>query len=127
MTYTETTDATQSDYDQVGGGRAVAAVVGRFYELIVADPHLAPFFDGVDMPALKRHQVLMVSQVMGGPAQYDGRSMHEANAHLDIRDADFDRVVGHLVAAVRQFDVPDDIIARVGGALESTRSDIVGD
>lgn len=115
----------RSDYERIGGGRAVAQVVDRFYELVLADPDLAPFFTDVDMTRLKRHQVLLVSQVMGGPAEYDGRDLQEAHAELKIGDGHFDRVVTHLVAALTEAGVPAEIIGRVGEALGGTRKDIV--
>ena len=126
MTQPEAGEPTKrSDYDAVGGGAAVSAVVGRFYELILGDPRLAPFFEGVDMSALKRHQVFLVSQVMGGPVEYTGRELSDAHARLHIGDDDFEAVVGHLVAALKEFDVPQDIIDRVVAALAATRPDIV--
>jgi hemoglobin len=115
----------QSDYDAVGGGAAISAVVDRFYQLVIADPRLAPFFEGVDMPALKRHQVFLVSQVMGGPVEYTGRELGDAHADLHISGDDFTAVVEHLVAALKEFDVPPDIIDRVVTALAATRPDIV--
>lgn len=126
MSSTTTTDhSTTSDYELVGGGPAVRAVVDSFYQLVLGDPLLAPLFEGVDMPRLKRHQALLVSQVMGGPAEYDGRELHQAHAGLEITDEHFDHVVEHLVAALQQAGVPDDVIGRVGAALGGTRSDIV--
>ncbi|MDE9364828.1 group 1 truncated hemoglobin [Luteipulveratus sp. YIM 133132] len=116
---------TVSDYEAVGGGPAVKAVVNRFYELVVGDPDLAPFFAGIDMASLKRHQVLLVSQVMGGPAEYDGRELRAAHAELPIRPEHFAAVVGHLVAALQEFSVPAAIIDRVVAALGQTQPDIV--
>lgn len=117
--------APQSDYEAVGGGPAVAAVVQRFYELIMADPQLTPFFEGVDMANLKRHQVKLVSQVMGGPIEYEGRELRDAHGRLDIGPGDFDAVVGHLIEALREFSVPQEIIDRVVAALAETQPDIV--
>ena len=119
-------DRQQSDYDLVGGGPAISQVVERFYQLVLGDPLLAPLFTGVDVARLKRHQVLLVSQVMGGPADYDGRELHEAHAGLGITDEHFDHVVEHLVASLQEAGVPDDVIGRVGGALAGTRGDVVG-
>jgi len=116
---------TPSDYERIGGAPAVRHVVQRFYELILADAQLAPFFDGVDMPRLKRHQVLLISQVLGGPAEYDGRDLHDAHAHLRIGSDDFARVVMHLVTALREADVAPDIIDRVGSTLVAHEKDIV--
>ena len=42
----QTTGGAVSDYDAVGGGPAVSAVVSDFYERVLGDPQLAPYFDG---------------------------------------------------------------------------------
>ena len=114
----------QSDYERIGGGTAVKAVVDRFYELILADGRLVGFFDGADMPSLKRHQVLLISQVLGGPANYDGQDLREAHAHLDISLDDYLNVVSHLVQAMVENRVPPEIIERVGEALAETQRDV---
>jgi hemoglobin len=114
-----------SDYEAVGGGPAVSAVVSDFYERVLGDSQLAPYFDGVDMTRLKRHQALLVTQVLGGPANYDGRALSEAHAGLGIDQDDFNAVVGHLAAAMKDAGVPDDIIGRAGAVVVATEPDIV--
>lgn len=114
-----------SDYDRIGGGRAVSAVVDRFYAMVIADPELAPFFAETDMTRLKRHQVLLISQVMGGPAEYDGPTLRDAHRGLNITSDDFGRVVTHLVAALQEASVPEDVIGRLGATLGETQHDIV--
>jgi hemoglobin len=114
-----------SDYELIGGGPAVTAVVHEFYEAVLADPQLAGFFEGVDLARLKRHQVAMVSQVLGGPVEYDGRELGEVHAGLSIGPADFAAVVDHLVAALQGAGVPDEVIGRVGVALGATEPAIV--
>jgi hypothetical protein len=37
-------EAPESDYQRIGGGRAVSAVVDRFYESVLGDPQLVPYF-----------------------------------------------------------------------------------
>jgi hemoglobin len=114
-----------SDYDAIGGGSAVSAVVNDFYDRVLGDPQLAPYFEGVDLARVKRHQVLMVSQVLGGPEAYTGRPLAEAHAGRGIDQDDFAVVVGHLAAAMEAAGVPDDIIERAGAAVIATESDIV--
>ena len=114
-----------SDYEQVGGGPAIRAVVDRFYELVLADPRLADFFTDSDLTSLKRHQVLLISQVMGGPAQYDGRDLRQAHAGLEIDGDAFNVVVSYLAQALSEAGVPDEIIARVGDRLAATKTDVV--
>lgn len=125
MPRTSEPDGTTSAYERVGGAGAVSSVVNRFYELVLADDQLAPFFANVDMSRLKRHQVLLISQVLGGPAAYDGRDLRAAHAGLEITHEDFARVVSHLVTACEEADVPPDIISAVGEELAGAEKDVV--
>lgn len=68
----------------------------------------------------------MVGQVLGGPADYDGRSLREAHAGMGITKEHFDLVVGHLAAALQNAGVPSDILGRAGAAVVATEPDIVG-
>jgi hemoglobin len=121
----QTSGAAVSDYDAIGGGPAVSAVVNDFYERVLGDPQLAPYFEGVDMPRLKRHQVLLVTQVLGGPKNYDGRSLEEAHEGLGIDHDDFAAVAGHLTGAMRDAGVPDDIVLRAIAVVAASEPDIV--
>ena len=121
----QTIGAAVSDYDAIGGGPAVSAVVNDFYERVLGDPQLAPYFEGVDMPRLKRHQVLLVTQVLGGPNNYDGRALDEAHKGLGVDHDDFAAVAGHLTASMRDAGVPEDVIRRAIAVVASTEPDIV--
>jgi hemoglobin len=99
--------------------------VNRFYDLVVADERLAGYFEGVEMVRLKRHQVALVSQVMGGPVEYSGRDLSVAHQGMGISTDDFAVVVDHLVTALTEAGVEPAIIGRVGDALGGTESDIV--
>jgi hemoglobin len=121
------TDATTSrtDYDLIGGGRAVAALVDRFYELVLSDPELAGYFTDTNLPRLKRHQVLLISQVLGGPADYSGRDLRDAHAGKKISSSDYGRVGAYLVTALQEAAVPPEIIGRVGAVLGISGTQIV--
>ena len=115
----------RSDYAAVGGGPAVTAVVDRFYELVLGDDRLRGFFSGVDMVRLKRHQVALVSQVMGGPVVYAGRDLRTAHEGKGISREDFAAVAGHLVAALTEAGVEPAIIDRVLAVIAGTEPDVV--
>lgn len=123
--YDDAAQTSVSDYELIGGGTAISLVVDRFYQLVLADERLASFFVGTDMPTLKRHQVLLVSQVMGGPAEYAGRDLRQAHAGMQISPDDFARVVSCLVSAMQEAQVPPDVIERVGAVLAGTEPDVV--
>jgi hemoglobin len=124
-TQAQAAEGAVSDYDRVGGAAAIRSVVDRFYELLLADQRLASYFDGVDLPRLKRHQVLLISQVLGGPATYEGRELREAHAHLDISRQDFRLVVSYLAQALAEAGVDEELIGRVGATLAATEDDVV--
>ena len=120
-----TEQTTLSDYQAVGGGPAIGAVVEDFYARVLDDPQLAPFFTGVDLRRLKRHQALLVAKVLGGPDSYTGRPLAEAHAGMGITSDDFSRVVGHLGTALQHAGVPEEIIGRAAAAVLETEPDIV--
>lgn len=115
----------RSDYEAVGGGPAIAAVVDRFYGLVLDDDRLRDYFDGVEMARLKRHQVALVSQVMGGPVEYTGRDLRAAHEGKGISRDDFGAVAGHLVTALSEAGVEPAIIDRTVTAVAGTEPDIV--
>lgn len=114
-----------SDYERIGGGPAVSAVVDEFYRRLTADEQVSHYFDEVSLPTLKRHQALMITTILGGPNQYDGRTLDEAHAPLSITEADYHRVGSHLMSCLEDAGVPDDIQGRVGVALGQVRDSIV--
>ena len=112
-------------YERSGGAPAVAAVVDRFYEAILADPLLAPFFGGVDVDRLRAHQRAFVTAALGGPASYGGRRLRDAHADHDIGDDDFDRVLGHLTTALDDCGVAPDAVVAVMARIAGTRAEVV--
>jgi len=112
-------------YERLGGADAVDAVVDEFYDRVLADEALEPYFEGVDTEILHDHQVRFISHVAGGPVEYDGRTMAAAHVDLGITDEDFDRVADHLDASLRTFDVPASDRTELLDAVESLRPDVV--
>lgn len=115
----------ESDYERIGGAPAVRTVVDRFYQLILADDRLAGVFEGSDIAQLKDRQALLLSQVLGGPADYDGRELIKAHEGLDIARDDYRRVVSYLVQTMVEVGVPPSIIMRVSEALAAREQDFV--
>jgi truncated hemoglobin YjbI len=52
-------------YEKLGSAEAVEACVALFYEKLLNDPLLAPFFEGVDMQKLAMKQVGQASRQWG--------------------------------------------------------------
>jgi hemoglobin len=112
-------------FERLGQEAGIRTAVDDFYVRVVADPQLAPYFEGIDLPRLRRHQTALLSQVTGGPVEYTGRDLAAGHAGLGITPEDFDRVVGHLVATLTALGVSAEDIGAVGEALTAHRDDIV--
>lgn len=114
-----------SAYDEIGGAGAVKAAVTVFYQRVLDDPDLRAWFADVDLQRLKAHQRAFLSNALGGPDLFAGRSMAEAHAGLAITDDAFQAVVEHLVMTLLDLGVAPERIERVRGTVEALRDEVV--
>lgn len=115
----------ESLYDKYGGFSTVGQIVHNFYEKIMDEESLEAYFWDIDMTRLMRHQVDFLCMVLGGPANYTGRSLKDAHAHLNITEEHFNTVAGLLEEALEEGGMEDDDIEAVIGIVASTKDDIV--
>ena len=118
---------TTSIYAQIGGREAIAAAVDDFYDRVLADPLLAPYFTSTPMRRQKAHMRSFLAAAVGGFEIYRGRDMASAHAHLHVTGEAFDHVVTHLVATLEGLGVPEHLIAAIGAKLAPLRPQIVAD
>ena len=114
-----------STYEMMGGEPALVAVVDDFYERVLADPQLAAFFAGANMPKLKGRQVEFFTVALGGPDVYQGGSMRQVHVGRGIGQADFDKVAFHLTSALAAAGVPAETIAQIAAAITPLADEIV--
>jgi hemoglobin len=117
--------APKSLYERLGGIAVLAYVVELFYQRVLADAQLAPYFTGVDMDRLRRHQEALLGTVLGGPVTYTGRDLGQIHGPLRINGDDFRRVAGHLTGVLRELAVEPDAVDEVVRALVAVRPSIV--
>jgi hemoglobin len=114
-----------SHFDRIGGLAAVEVAVEQFYQRLTQDSKVSHFFTNLQLDQLHQHQVLFLTQLLGGPAQYSGRSLSRAHAQLRISAADYNIVADHLIAVLQSLSVAPDIITDVSTALASVADDII--
>jgi methyl-accepting chemotaxis protein len=122
MTAVET--RVQPLYERLGGGPAIAAAVDGFYDRVLADPELAPFFENVNMKVQRGRLAKFVGAAAGGPP-YRGRSMQAAHEHLPIEPRHFESVAGHLVAQLTDMGVDQELIDELVGLVAPLAGEIV--
>lgn len=112
-------------FDKFGGSKAIEAVVDTFYNDVMADDELSPFFAETNMKVQRQHQTNFISYVLGGPKKYEGKSMKDSHAHLKISNKDFDKVAFHLTNALKHHGVDGTDLSDTMKIVETTRADIV--
>lgn len=118
-------------YDRLGGLAPISVVVNDFIDILVPDSVLNanPAIDAarkrVPPPYLKYHVTAMVCQVTGGPCQYQGRGMKESHAHLNITEAEWDRMVVLFKEVLAKHSVPAQETQELLDIIGSTKADIV--
>ncbi len=112
-------------YEQIGGEDFIGIVVKAFYERVLGDPLLFPFFENVDMTVQKTKQTEFFSHALGGPEPYRGPDMKHAYSTLPIEERHFMRVAEHLVFTLQMLNVPQALIDQVTMIIGPLASEIV--
>src|SRR3569623_964728 len=108
---------------QLGDEPAITAAVVRFYDRVMADAELRPFFDEGRLPRLKRRQAQFFTQALGGPEVYKGANMKAAHRKHPIEQKLFQKVVRHLTATLDELKVPKDLSQEVLSQLAPLAAD----
>ena len=114
-----------SVYQRLSWDIDMRQLVSDFHERVAADPKLAPFFANIDAVSLKAHQVSFLTAALGGPRNYEGRSMEEAHSRLRIRKEEFQAVSDHLMNALTDFAVDAELTGEVVDTLALLEAEIV--
>ena len=119
---------TKSVYDKIGGARAVESAVDIFYRKVLADDHIAHFFDATDMDDQRAKQKAFLTMVFGGPNEYTGKDLRTAHSELvrkGLDDSHFDAVAVHLQTTLEELSVPSDLVSEIVTVAVSTRDDVL--
>jgi hemoglobin len=114
-----------SYFDELGGTPTVKEAVDRFYRLVLDDAELAGYFQGIDMPQLKAHQVKLISHVLGGPNEYGGRQLADAHGHLGVTEAHYQKVGAYLTGVLTDMGARQEIVTSVGDTLAGVAPSII--
>lgn len=116
-------------YDKLGGEAAIDGVVSILYRKIIEDDQLNGYFEGICVHYQQYKQKVFLTMVLGGPTQFSGKDLRKAHERLvneqGLTDLHFDRVVGHLRAALEEVNASEEDIDGVIAIAEGTRNDVL--
>ncbi|WP_188190562.1 group I truncated hemoglobin [Nonomuraea sp. SYSU D8015] len=113
-----------SYYEKVGAS-TVREVVDDFYAVALDDPDLKPYFEGVDLPRLKRHMVMLLCSVLGGPEVYEGQDLADAHRGMGITGEHYELVGDMVVTALRKHGADEEVVRHVATVLSQVRGAVV--
>jgi hemoglobin len=117
-------------YERLGGYDAIVAVVNDLLPRLTADSQLGRFWQHRGEDGLKREKQLLIDFLCssaGGPLYYTGRDMKTSHKGMRISESDWQLFLGHVVATLNAFRVPEKEMNEVRTFIESTKSDILDD
>jgi hemoglobin len=112
-------------YDRLGKKEAITAVVDDFVARVGADSRINGLFAKANIARLKTLLADQICEAAGGPCKYTGRDMKTVHAGMRISSAQFDALVGDLVASLNKFKVGEREKKELLGLLGPMKADIV--
>ena len=115
-------------YEQLGGEAAVNKAVDVFYRKVLSDYRINRFFDNSDMDVQAAKQKAFLTMAFGGPNNYTGKDLRTAHTRfvkMGLNDMHFDAVMEHLIATLKELDVPENLIQQVDALAQTTRADVL--
>lgn len=112
-------------YDRLGEREGIRTVVDDFYDRLLADDDLGPFFADADMKKLRRTQTDHLCEAAGGPETYDAEPVREAHLHVPFTPELVERAAELLYQSLDAFDVPEEDADAVVGAVAAYEEDLL--
>lgn len=117
----------QSLYEKIGGAETIEKLVTTFYQNVLADPLLMPFFENTAIEKLQAMQKAFFSIALGGPAPDAEISLYQAHRGRGIERRHLTQFTEHLVATLREIGVEGDDALRVYERIGTYSDEVLGD
>ena len=115
----------QSLYNKLGGFTVVRSLVSDFYDKMLDEPELAPFFHDTDMKKLVDHQTKFWSTALGGPASYTADQFRAIHQNMGITDRHFDQTLELARETLEDNDVNDGDVETIIESFQQFRAVVV--
>jgi hemoglobin len=112
-------------YERLGGRDGISAVVDEFYDRLVEDETLGPFFEDADLERLRRTQTDFLCEAAGGPETYDAEPVREAHLHVPFTEDHIVRAVEILSETLDEYEVPDEDAEKVIQAIAQYQDELL--
>ena len=115
-------------FDTIGGRLKINAAIESFYEKVLSDASLRPFFKSVGMDHLRARQSMFVSMLLGGTVVYTGkdiRAAHDQPRRMGMNESHFETFLHHFRAALEEVGVQRDRLEHILKLLDQSREAVL--
>jgi len=119
----------ESLFDRIGGEYTINNVVDPFYEKVLSDDLLNPFFEGVCMNSQMAKMKIFLKAAFGGVSSGTIKNMKKAHVHLVARglsDKHIDRMIHHMKKSLMEVGVNSSLTQEAVDVVDSYRDEVLG-
>jgi len=120
-------DKQQTLFERVGGEQAINDLIHDFYDRVLADLELKPFFKDVSVDKLRRMQREFFSAALDGPISYTGRPLSHVHHGRGITKHHLALYIGHLIDVLQGRGINDQEVQEIIGRINTYAEEITGD
>ena len=117
----------QTLFESVGGEQVIAELIDEFYDRVLVDPELKPFFKDTSVDKLRRMQREFFSAALDGPITYTGRPLSHVHHGRGITKDHLARYVDHLIDTLRGRGINDQDVQDIISRISTYANEITGD
>ncbi len=119
-------DNQQTLFERVGGEHVIGELIHEFYDRVIADPELKPFFETTSMSKLRRMQREFFSAALDGPITYTGSPLSYVHHGRGITKHHFALYVGHLINTLLDHGIDEQDVQNIIGRINTYADEITG-
>jgi hemoglobin len=119
---------TDTLYEMVGGRSKINTAVELFYQKVLADESLRPFFEKVGIGHLRERQGMFVSMLLGGQVVYTGKDIHAAHEQprkMGMNESHFNMFLKYFRESLEEVGVLPERLDKVIKLLEASRDAVL--
>ena len=120
-------DKQQTLFERVGGEQVINDLIHDFYDRVLADLELKPFFKDVSVDKLRRMQREFFSAALDGPISYTGRPLSHVHHGRGITKHHLALYIGHLIDVLQGRGINDQEVQEIIGRINTYAEEITGD
>jgi hemoglobin len=117
----------QTLFERVGGEQAISDLIHDFYDRVLADLELKPFFKDVSVDKLRRMQREFFSAALDGPISYTGRPLSHVHHGRGITKHHLALYIGHLIDTLQGHGINDQDVQEIIARINTYAEEITGD